>query len=104
MRDVWKTPERLPREDDPDRTINKLIATLNNIEVTEAESDAQEHANAGRSEETPQGASRISTSEEWEVRYWTHELGDSADELKALVSKHGNSASKVRQALGKGHG
>jgi hypothetical protein len=50
---------------------------------------------------TPQDASRISTSEEWEVRYWTHELGVSVDELKALVSKHGNSAAKVREALGK---
>jgi hypothetical protein len=74
-----KTPERLQREDDPDKTIkeavkdaqhtlteyihpgnrncdetvNKLITTLGNNEVAEAilESDAQEPTNVGRSEE-----------------------------------------------------
>jgi hypothetical protein len=50
---------------------------------------------------TPQDASRISTTEEWEVRYWTKQLGVSAEALKALVSKHGNSAATVREALGK---
>jgi Protein of unknown function (DUF3606) len=50
---------------------------------------------------TPQDASRISTTEEWEVRYWTKQLGVSAEALKALISKHGNSAAKVREALGK---
>ncbi|HZT26917.1 MAG TPA: DUF3606 domain-containing protein, partial [Pseudolabrys sp.] len=49
----------------------------------------------------PQDASRISTGEDWEVRYWTKELGVSADELKRLVREHGNSVNAVRRALGK---
>ena len=49
----------------------------------------------------PQDRSRINLSEEYEVRYWTKELGVSADELKRLVAQHGNSTDKVRQALGK---
>lgn len=49
----------------------------------------------------PQDRSRINTSEDYEVRYWMDALGVSADELKRLVSKHGNSADAVRQALGK---
>jgi hypothetical protein len=48
----------------------------------------------------PQDRSRISLSEEYEVRYWTHELGVTKSELEDLVRKHGNSAEKVREALG----
>jgi hypothetical protein len=49
----------------------------------------------------PQDRSRINIREEWEVRYWTKELGVSADELKRLVTIHGNSVEKVRQAIAK---
>jgi Protein of unknown function (DUF3606) len=49
----------------------------------------------------PEDRSRINTSEDWEVRFWTKELGVSAEELKRLVAKHGNSAAKIRQELGR---
>jgi hypothetical protein len=48
---------------------------------------------------TPQDSSRISTSEEWEVRYWTKELSVTEERLKELVREHGNSAAKVRDAI-----
>lgn len=48
----------------------------------------------------PQDRSRINTSEDYEVRYWTKELGVSAEELKRLVAQHGNSADAIRRALG----
>ncbi len=48
-----------------------------------------------------QDRSRISLSEDYEVRYWTEELGVSKDELARLVHQHGNSAEKIRQALRK---
>lgn len=40
----------------------------------------------------------VSTTDEDELRYWTEELGVSADRLRELVAQHGNSAEKVRQA------
>jgi len=49
----------------------------------------------------PGDASRINLSEDYEVRYWTKELGVSADELKRLVAQHGNSAARIRAALAK---
>ncbi len=49
----------------------------------------------------PQDASRISLSEDWELRYWTKALGVSEDRLRQLVKEHGHSAAKVKQALGK---
>jgi Protein of unknown function (DUF3606) len=49
----------------------------------------------------PRDKARISLAEDYEVRYWTQELGVSAEELKRLVAQHGNSADKIRQALGK---
>lgn len=49
----------------------------------------------------PQDASRISLSEDYEVRYWTQALGVSKERLAELVRQHGNSADKVRDALGK---
>ena len=47
----------------------------------------------------PQDSSRISTTEDWEMRYWTKQLGVSEEELKRLVKKHGNSAEAVRKAV-----
>jgi hypothetical protein len=49
----------------------------------------------------PQDASRINLSEDYEVRYWTQALGVSKERLAELVHQHGNSAEKIRQALGK---
>jgi hypothetical protein len=52
-------------------------------------------------ERAPQDASRISLSEEWEVRYWTKSLGVSREELEKLVRQHGNSADAVKKAVHK---
>jgi hypothetical protein len=49
----------------------------------------------------PQDPTRINIREEWEVRYWTKELKVSADELKRLVSAHGNRIANVRKAIRK---
>lgn len=49
----------------------------------------------------PQDRSRISLSEEHEVRYWTQALGVSKDQLAAAVRAVGSSADKVRAHLGK---
>jgi hypothetical protein len=48
-----------------------------------------------------QDRSRINTSQEHEVRYWTQALGFSEDELKRAVQSVGNSADKVREHLRK---
>lgn len=48
---------------------------------------------------TPQDKSRISTTEEWEVRYWTRELSVTEERLKELVREHGNSAAKISDAI-----
>ena len=44
--------------------------------------------------------SRINLDEDYEVKYWTRHLGVSAEELKRLVDKVGNSAAAVRKELG----
>lgn len=49
----------------------------------------------------PVDRSLISLTEPHEVKYWTHALGVSFDELKRAVDKVGHSAAKVRQELGK---
>ena len=52
-------------------------------------------------ERAPQDASRISVTEDWEVRYWTKALGVSKERLAQLVNQNGHSAAAVRAALGK---
>ena len=52
-------------------------------------------------ERAPQDASRISLTEEWEVKYWTKALGVSREELEKAVRQHGHSADAVRKALTK---
>jgi hypothetical protein len=47
----------------------------------------------------PQDRSRISTSEDHEVRYWSQKFGVSAEQLKAAVRKVGNSAKAVEKEL-----
>lgn len=48
-----------------------------------------------------QDRSRISMSEEHEVRYWTEALGVTREQLQRAVDKVGNSAAAVRKELGK---
>jgi len=48
-----------------------------------------------------QDRSRISMSEDHEVRYWTKELGVTREQLQRAVDKVGNSAAAVRKELGK---
>jgi hypothetical protein len=43
--------------------------------------------------------SRISLSEEWEVQYWTKELGVTRKALEHAVARVGNSAEAVRCEL-----
>ena len=45
--------------------------------------------------------SRISLTEEHEVRYWTKALGVSREELERIVRSVGNSADAVKRALQK---
>ena len=44
--------------------------------------------------------SKINMSQPHEVKYWTHALGVSKDELQSAVDKMGNSAATVRKELG----
>jgi Protein of unknown function (DUF3606) len=52
-----------------------------------------------RTQRGPQDRNRISLSEDYELRYWTKELGVSEERLRELVRQHGNSAEKIREAL-----
>ena len=47
----------------------------------------------------PQDRSRISITEDWEVQYWTKELGVTEEELAKAVKEAGNSADAVRQHI-----
>jgi hypothetical protein len=47
----------------------------------------------------PRDRSRINTSEEWECRYWSQELGVTEQQLKQAVASVGNMASAVRKHL-----
>lgn len=47
----------------------------------------------------PQDRSRISLTEDYEVRYWSKKFGISKDELKAVVNKVGHSVRAVEAAL-----
>ncbi len=49
----------------------------------------------------PQDRSRINVHEEWELRYWTEELGVSKERLAELVKEVGPSVAAVRQRLTK---
>ena len=46
--------------------------------------------------------SRINTTQEHEVRYWTKELGISEEQLRQAVQRVGSSADKVREHLRQG--
>jgi len=44
--------------------------------------------------------SKINMSEDHEIKYWTHALGVSREDLQKAVDKVGNSAAAVRKELG----
>lgn len=48
-----------------------------------------------------QDRSRINMNHEYEVKYWSHHLGVTREELQRAVDKVGNSAASVRKELGK---
>jgi hypothetical protein len=54
-----------------------------------------------KTKKRPQDSNRINLSEDYEVRYWTKELGVSEAMLRQLVERHGLVASKIRRQLGK---
>jgi hypothetical protein len=54
-----------------------------------------------KQQRAPQDAARINVNEDYEVQYWTNELGVSRERLQQLVKDHGVSADAVRSALGK---
>ena len=45
--------------------------------------------------------SKINMHEDYEVKYWSKELGVSKDDLQKAVDKVGNSAAAVRKELGR---
>ena len=47
------------------------------------------------------GTARIDVHEDYELRYWTKELGVTPEKLKQTVEKVGVMATDVRKALGK---
>jgi hypothetical protein len=52
---------------------------------------------------TAQDRQRINVHQDYEVGYWTRELGVSRERLRQLVSEHGDRVDDVRKALGKQH-
>ena len=44
---------------------------------------------------------RINVNEDYELAYWTNELGVSEARLRQLVHSHGVMAADIRKALGK---
>lgn len=43
--------------------------------------------------------SKINMSEDYEVKYWTHEFGVARSQLQRAIDKVGNSAAAVRKQL-----
>jgi len=54
-----------------------------------------------KSNRGPADRARININEDYEVAYWTKELGISSDRLKELVVKHGVMAADVGKGVGK---
>ena len=88
-RDMWSAGPN------PDMNNNqaKALSSRNEQGVCPMADDLTNRGSADRS--------RISMHEDHEVRYWTKALGVSKEELQRLVDKHGNSAAKIKEALGK---
>ena len=49
----------------------------------------------------PQDASKISLTEDWEVRYWCKKFGCTEAQLRAAVKAVGHGADAVKRHLGK---
>lgn len=49
----------------------------------------------------PQDASKINVHEDWELEYWSKELGVSKERIREAVKAVGTSAAAVRRYLGK---
>jgi hypothetical protein len=91
-----------PGPRDCNETINRLLLAVDNEAMAEALREVEDKRNGRRLNKTaPQDSTRISTTEGWKVRYWTKELGVTEERLKELIRRHGNSAEKIRQAVGK---
>lgn len=41
----------------------------------------------------------IMLSDDWEIQYWSEELGSTPRELGRLIDKYGSSAAKIRQII-----
>jgi len=52
-----------------------------------------------RTKKGVQDRTRINTSEDYELRYWSEKFGVTQDRLKAAVTKVGNSVSAVEKEL-----
>jgi hypothetical protein len=52
---------------------------------------------------TAQDRQRINVHQDYEIEYWTKELGVSKERLQQLVNEHGDRADDVRRALAKQH-
>lgn len=49
----------------------------------------------------PADRKRVNVHESWELQYWTKQLGVSAEQLKASVSRVGPMVDDVKRDLGK---
>lgn len=52
-----------------------------------------------RSNRGPQDRSRINLEEDYEVRYWTEQLGVTEEQLREAVRTEGSSADAIRERL-----
>jgi len=59
--------------------------------------------NDDKTDTHPAIANRINIDEDYEIRYWTKELGASEDELRAAVNRVGVMAADVHVDLGRKH-
>ncbi len=50
-------------------------------------------------DEEPENTDFIYLSKDWEVKWWTKNLGVSVNQLKNAVARVGNSADKVKEHL-----
>lgn len=53
------------------------------------------------SQRQPQDRQHMNVNEEWELRYWSKEMGGTPDELREAVKAVGVSVSAVRTHLGR---
>ncbi|WPU63872.1 DUF3606 domain-containing protein [Peredibacter starrii] len=53
-----------------------------------------------KSQRRPQDSQRINLSEDYEVSYWTKELGVSREHLEKIVKKVGPMVSAVKKEIG----